>query len=70
RARQLGQLCPQYVKDVVLLKAGHCPHDEVPHQVNQEMIKFMRERILPAEEDMVDASTASSHPGVQAPVGV
>lgn len=70
RARQLGQLCPQYVKDVVLLKAGHCPHDEVPHLVNQEMIKFMRERILPVEEDMVDASTASSHPGVQAPVGV
>ncbi|GFH30860.1 hypothetical protein HaLaN_29789 [Haematococcus lacustris] len=39
-------------------------------KVNQEMIKFMRERILPAEEDMVDASTASSQPGVQAPVGV
>ena len=27
----------------VLLKAGHCPHDEVPDRVNEEMLAWLRE---------------------------
>jgi hypothetical protein len=42
RAAELGRLCPEYVT-VQLLQAGHCPHDEVPDQVAQHMVGFMKQ---------------------------
>ena len=27
--------------EVQLLDAGHCPHDEVPHLVNEGLLRFM-----------------------------
>ncbi|GAX72694.1 hypothetical protein CEUSTIGMA_g150.t1 [Chlamydomonas eustigma] len=44
RAESLQRTCPDNV-EVVLLQAGHCPHDEQPEQVNQGILKFMRDRI-------------------------
>ena len=41
----LGAACPDHV-EVRLLKAGHCPHDEQPDQVNQEIISFLRKTIM------------------------
>ncbi|PNW74124.1 hypothetical protein CHLRE_13g586350v5 [Chlamydomonas reinhardtii] len=46
RAREMGQLCPNV--QVVLLQAGHCPHDEVPDQVNAALLGFIRDTVLPA----------------------
>lgn len=37
-------LCPQVVK----LDAGHCPHDEVPEQVNAHILRFVAQSVLPA----------------------
>ncbi|GLC43944.1 hypothetical protein PLESTB_000212500 [Pleodorina starrii] len=44
RARQLGELCPNV--QVQLLQAGHCPHDEVPEQVNEALLGFIRRSVL------------------------
>ena len=33
---------------VVKLDAGHCPHDEVPEQVNAEILRFIQGRVQPA----------------------
>ena len=41
RARQLAALCPN--AKVVMLDAGHCPHDEVPEEWNREMIRFVND---------------------------
>ncbi len=43
RAQQLGSLCPNV--DVVLLDAGHCPHDEQPALVNDGIVDFVRSRV-------------------------
>ncbi|KAG2443487.1 hypothetical protein HXX76_001840 [Chlamydomonas incerta] len=45
RAKEMGQLCPNV--QVVLLQAGHCPHDEVPEQVNAALLGFIRDSVLP-----------------------
>ena len=29
-----------------MLNAGHCPHDEVPEEVNAELLRFMDEDVL------------------------
>lgn len=39
RAAKLGELTKA---KVVLLNAGHCPHDEVPEEVNVELEKFLK----------------------------
>jgi pimeloyl-ACP methyl ester carboxylesterase len=39
RAAKLGELTKA---KVVLLNAGHCPHDEVPEEVNAELEKFLK----------------------------
>ncbi|GIL51391.1 hypothetical protein Vafri_7390 [Volvox africanus] len=44
RAQQLGNLCPNV--QVELLQAGHCPHDEVPEQVNEGLLHFIRTSVL------------------------
>jgi len=44
RAQALAQACPK-VK-VVLLQAGHCPHDEVPHLVNRALLRFIEQEVL------------------------
>ena len=38
RADQILKACP--TARLVLLQAGHCPHDEVPELVNKEIIEF------------------------------
>eukprot|EP00879_Flechtneria_rotunda_P024021 GHRR01025443.1.p2 GENE.GHRR01025443.1~~GHRR01025443.1.p2 ORF type:complete len:101 (+),score=36.52 GHRR01025443.1:214-516(+) len=38
RARQLAEICPDL--QVWELQAGHCPHDEVPEQVNAALLEF------------------------------
>ncbi len=47
RAQQLAELCPNV--DVVLLDAGHCPHDEQPGAVNDGILDFMAARVVGAE---------------------
>jgi hypothetical protein len=32
----------------VKLDAGHCPHDEVPEEVNRRILQFIEQRVLPA----------------------
>jgi len=44
RAKELEDTCSNV--QVELLQAGHCPHDEVPEQVNKAIINFVRERIM------------------------
>jgi len=39
RANGLRDACNNV--EVELLDAGHCPHDEVPHLVNEGLLKFM-----------------------------
>ena len=41
RANGLRDACSNV--EVQLLDAGHCPHDEVPHLVNEGLLKFMNE---------------------------
>lgn len=38
RARDLARCCPNV--EVVMLQAGHCPHDEVPDEVNDHLAAF------------------------------
>ena len=40
RAADLAAACPN--AELVLLEAGHCPHDEVPDQVTAELTRFAR----------------------------
>ncbi|GFR49192.1 hypothetical protein Agub_g11217, partial [Astrephomene gubernaculifera] len=44
RALQLGQLCANV--RVMLLEAGHCPHDEVPELFNEGLLGFLRSEVL------------------------
>ena len=39
RARQLQSCCPEI--EVVLVEAGHCPHDEQPGIINTELMRFL-----------------------------
>ena len=41
RARSLKEACKAPV-EVILLEAGHCPHDEVPEVVNKHLTDFVR----------------------------
>lgn len=45
RALDLGAACPEHV-EVRLVQAGHCPHDEQPEKVNEEIISFVRDKIM------------------------
>lgn len=38
---------PTLTPQVIKLTAGHCPHDEVPEQVNAALLAFMEQRVLP-----------------------
>ena len=40
RAADLSAACPN--AELVLLDAGHCPHDEVPDRVTDELVRFAR----------------------------
>ena len=46
RARELQAACPDHV-DMVLVDAGHCPHDEQPGLINREILKFVEGKIMP-----------------------
>lgn len=39
RARQLKSCCPDM--KMVLVEAGHCPHDEQPGIINAELLGFL-----------------------------
>ncbi|EFJ50097.1 hypothetical protein VOLCADRAFT_89124 [Volvox carteri f. nagariensis] len=57
RARQLGRLCTNV--EVELLQAGHCPHDEVPEQVNEALLRFIRTSVLRDEQGGSTAATTT-----------
>jgi hypothetical protein len=63
RARQLKQACGE-LAEVVELQAGHCPHDEVPEQVNAALLEWVQRVVLPrcvdTEKQDVDAPTTLS----------
>ena len=40
RAKELEAACHNV--RVQMLDAGHCPHDEVPHTVNDGLLSFMQ----------------------------
>ena len=42
RAEAIRLSCPDNV-EVVLLEAGHCPHDELPEVVNPLILKWLAE---------------------------
>lgn len=44
RAAQMRALCGNL--DVSLLDAGHCPHDEVPDQVTQQLLTWVTTRVM------------------------
>jgi hypothetical protein len=58
RAAQLKELCPNV--QLLLLQAGHCPHDEVPEQVNAGLLDFA-EQFMPVPQDE-PATAAAGHP--------
>ena len=60
RAKELEAACQNV--QVQMVDAGHCPHDEVPHIVNAELLSFMQ-TIVGREEmplDMPEAVSASA----------
>ncbi|KAG2443194.1 hypothetical protein HYH02_009271 [Chlamydomonas schloesseri] len=61
RAKEMGALCPNV--EVVLLQAGHCPHDEVPDQVNEALLGFIRRSVLPRHGLAAPAGTQQAGPG-------
>lgn len=44
RAKEIGRLCPN--ARVVMVDAGHCPHDEVPHVVNAALAEFVVKDVM------------------------
>lgn len=55
RAKQLEELCPNV--EVKRLEAGHCPHDEVPAEVNAALIEWIR-RISRIKRQPIEFQTA------------
>ena len=51
RAKELEDACSNV--EVSYLNAGHCPHDEVPHLVNQGLLDFVQ-RISESDEANLD----------------
>lgn len=51
RANGLRDACSNV--EVQLLDAGHCPHDEVPHLVNEGLLKFMNKLTSADESKLV-----------------
>lgn len=49
RAQQLKELCPNV--QLQLLQAGHCPHDEVPEQVNEGLLVFAEQFVPPPQDE-------------------
>lgn len=41
--------------DVVLLQAGHCPHDEQPDKVNSELLAWISKRVLSSNSSVLAA---------------
>ncbi len=48
RAKGLKDACNNV--EVQLLDAGHCPHDEVPHLVNEGLLTFMKKVMSCSEQ--------------------
>lgn len=44
RAKEIDRLCSN--AEVVLLDAGHCPHDEKPEEFNAKMAEFMKKKFV------------------------
>jgi pimeloyl-ACP methyl ester carboxylesterase len=54
RAKEIDRLCGN--AQVVLLDAGHCPHDEKPKEFNEKFAAFVKEKFVNKRE----AATAGS----------
>ena len=59
RAKELEEACNNV--QVQLLDAGHCPHDEVPHIVNERLLQFVN-KVTSSEEQR----PSPHEPGVMA----
>ncbi|KAK9836731.1 hypothetical protein WJX74_006975 [Apatococcus lobatus] len=49
RAQQLKRCCPDI--KVVLVEAGHCPHDERPDLINIELMRFLADIKVPFQQN-------------------
>ena len=58
RAKELEAAC-QNVR-VQMLDAGHCPHDEVPHIVNDGLLSFMQTTVCEAQGQSLGVQEAVS----------
>ena len=58
RAKELEAACRNV--RVQMLDAGHCPHDEVPHIVNDGLLSFMQTTVCKKEGKAVDVQEAIS----------
>lgn len=52
RAKELEAACRNV--RVQMLNAGHCPHDEVPHLVNDGLLNFMQTTVCKDETKSID----------------
>ncbi len=57
RAKEIDRLCSN--AEVVLLEAGHCPHDEKPDEFNAKFAKFMKEKFVGESEKRPAATMAA-----------
>jgi len=48
RADLLARECPGL--RVWAINAGHCPHDESPQEVNQALLDFVEQMVMPAQQ--------------------
>lgn len=59
RAKELETACRNV--RVQMLDAGHCPHDEVPHIVNDGLLSFMQTVVCEGQSaDVQEAVSATA----------
>lgn len=61
RPHQFVECNPNYVELVELDHAGHCPQDECPEQVNQEILNWMAGKFVLRGLVSSQQSVVSSH---------
>lgn len=57
RAQELDRLCPNL--RVVMLNAGHCPHDEVPGEFNAALAEFVKGDVIGAGTERREPAAAA-----------
>lgn len=68
RATQLEAECPGL--RVWSINAGHCPHDEAPAEVNQALLEFVGQMVMPAQQQQQGQQQAVTPGKVPASAGV